>query len=160
MDPEQLWETTLNPENRVMIQVTMEDAQRADEILQSLWVIKSSRAENLLKKCKICKQSRYLRGVPVNELKEKEEISAKPEETNQENSESEPILEEEIAKPNAAAIHAGVTGEQYDMEPATPEQDADVFEGEDAIRIAYSFTGEEIKEGLQVFQRETMFKRI
>ena len=95
----------------------------------------------------------------MNELKEKEEISAKPEETNQENSESEPILEEEIAKPNAAAIHAGVTAEQYDMEPATPEQDADVFEGEDAIRIAYSFTGEEIKEGLQVFQRETMFKK-
>lgn len=36
MDPEQLWETTLNPENRVMIQVTMEDAQRADEIFTIL----------------------------------------------------------------------------------------------------------------------------
>ena len=36
MDPEQLWETTLNPENRVMIQITMEDAQRADEIFTIL----------------------------------------------------------------------------------------------------------------------------
>ncbi len=31
MNPEQLWETTLNPENRVMIKVEMEDAARADE---------------------------------------------------------------------------------------------------------------------------------
>ena len=31
MYPEQLWETTLNPENRVMIKVELEDAQKADE---------------------------------------------------------------------------------------------------------------------------------
>ena len=31
MNPEQLWETTLNPENRVMIKVELEDAQKADE---------------------------------------------------------------------------------------------------------------------------------
>ncbi|MBQ7284090.1 MAG: DNA topoisomerase IV subunit B, partial [Oscillospiraceae bacterium] len=31
MNPEQLWETTLNPDNRVMMRVSIEDAQRADE---------------------------------------------------------------------------------------------------------------------------------
>ena len=32
MDAEQLWETTMDPERRTMIQVTMADAERADEI--------------------------------------------------------------------------------------------------------------------------------
>lgn len=36
MDPEQLWETTMNPENRILIQVEMDDAARADEIFTIL----------------------------------------------------------------------------------------------------------------------------
>ena len=36
MDSEQLWETTMNPETRTIIKVTMEDAARADEIITIL----------------------------------------------------------------------------------------------------------------------------
>lgn len=36
MDADQLWETTMNPENRVLIQVKVEDAERADAIFTKL----------------------------------------------------------------------------------------------------------------------------
>jgi DNA gyrase subunit B len=36
MDAEQLWETTMNPENRVLIQVRLEDAEKADAIFTKL----------------------------------------------------------------------------------------------------------------------------
>lgn len=36
MDAEQLWETTMNPENRVLIQVKLEDGEKADAIFNKL----------------------------------------------------------------------------------------------------------------------------
>ena len=36
MDPEQLWETTMNPETRTLLKVTMEDAVEADEMFSIL----------------------------------------------------------------------------------------------------------------------------
>ena len=35
MNPEQLWETTMNPDNRVIVQITIDDAEKADEALPS-----------------------------------------------------------------------------------------------------------------------------
>ena len=36
MDPSQLWETTMNPENRQLMQVTLEDAAQAERMVTIL----------------------------------------------------------------------------------------------------------------------------
>ncbi len=49
MNPDQLWETTMNPENRMLLQVTIEDAKEADRIFDALMGQEVSLRKNFIK---------------------------------------------------------------------------------------------------------------
>ncbi len=49
MNPTQLWETTMNPENRMLMQVTLEDAKEADKVFDTLMGQEVSLRKNFIK---------------------------------------------------------------------------------------------------------------
>ncbi len=61
MDADQLWETTMNPENRVLIQVRLEDAEKADAIFTKLMGDEVSLRKSFI-------QIRAAKGVDLEEL--------------------------------------------------------------------------------------------
>ena len=60
MSKEQLWETTLNPENRRMMKVTMEDANEADKAFTVLMGDKVGPRREFIEK-----NAKYVRNLDV-----------------------------------------------------------------------------------------------
>ena len=55
MNPDQLWETTMNPDNRVIVQIKIEDAERADEAFSILMIRQGTGYDNghgIIQKCR------------------------------------------------------------------------------------------------------------
>ena len=50
MDYDELWETTMNPATRTLLQVTLDDAALADEIFSPSWARTLRAAEALFRK--------------------------------------------------------------------------------------------------------------
>ena len=63
MDSEQLWETTMNPETRTMLQVELEDAAAADETFTILMGDKVEPQAGIYReKRQVCSESGRLKG--------------------------------------------------------------------------------------------------
>lgn len=81
------------------------------------------------------------------------------EKTEQELKEAVVSSENDAEETSSPVSHGGVTGDSYDMEPETPEEEADEFLGKEGIHVDYTFTGDEVRTGLKLFQKETVYKK-
>lgn len=69
--------------------------------------------------------------------------------------------DEDLKKDPQKEFSHGVETDEYDIMPPIEENtEAEAeLEGKEGIEIEYSFNGEEVREGLKAYQRETLFKK-
>lgn len=55
----------------------------------------------------------------------------------------------------------GIETEEYDILPEMEEtaEELDILKGKEGVEVRYSFNGNEVRQGLKLFQRETIYKK-
>lgn len=69
--------------------------------------------------------------------------------------------DDDLKKDPQKEFSHGVETDEYDIMPPmgeNPEAESEL-EGKEGIEVDYSFNGEEVREGLKVYQKETLFKK-
>lgn len=85
--------------------------------------------------------------------------SNKIEKTEQETDELEVQQQTETEESVSPVSHGSVTSDAYDMESEYSEDEADEFSEKTGIKVDYTFTGDEVRQGLKLFQKETVYKK-
>ena len=69
MDAEQLWETTMDPENRVLVQVRIEDAEKADAIFSKLMGTEVEMRKNFIQS-----RAKFVKDLDILEMDDRQRV--------------------------------------------------------------------------------------
>lgn len=99
----------------------------------------------------------------MDEEQKKQAEAAQEEPIQEEAASAEVTAAGPAEKTGDTAFALGVTGENYDilpeMEKNTEEEIEEELRGKEAIAISYEFKGDDVREGLKAFQKETIYRK-
>lgn len=69
--------------------------------------------------------------------------------------------DEDFIKEEKVKLNEGIETQEYDQVKTfdTPKEELDELKEKEGIEINYSFNGDEVKQGLKIFQKQTIYKK-